>query len=224
MLGIFITGTDTNVGKTWVSKGLIKLLIKKGFDVVPRKPVESGWKENETLSDAWVLASAANKTEQLNEICPNRFKAPLSPDRAAMLENKTLFIDDLKKQCFHGINKNQFLYVEGAGGFYSPLCSDGLNKDLAKVLGLSIVLVVNDRVGCINHTLLNIEAIEKSKLSLLAIVLNKVDNTTEGDDTGVSAMDNQADLQKRCKYPVISIAHKEEDLEPFQKILSETFA
>jgi len=224
MLGIFITGTDTDVGKTWVSKSLIKLLIKKGFDVVPRKPVESGWKTDETLSDAWVLADAANKTEQLDEVCPNRFKAPLSPDRAAMLENKTLFIDDLKKHCLHGINKDQFLYVEGAGGFYSPLCSDGLNKDLAKVLGLSIVLVVNDRVGCINHTLLTIEAIEKSKLSLLAIVLNKVDNTTGDDDTDTSAMDNEADLQKRCKYPIISIAHNQESSEPFEKILSEIFA
>ena len=141
-----------------------------------------------------------------------------------LLEHIRFHIDDLKKQCLQGINKDQFLYVEGAGGFYSPLCSDGLNKDLAKVLGLSIVLVVNDRVGCINHTLLSIEAIEKSKLSLLAIVLNKVDNTTGDDDTGVSAMDNQADLQKRCKYPIISIAHNQESSEPFEKILSEIFA
>jgi dethiobiotin synthetase len=219
MIGIFITGTDTDVGKTWVSKSLIKLLIQKGLDVVPRKPVESGWKMDETLSDAWMLASAANKTEQLAEICPNRFKAPLSPDRAAMLENKILHIDDLKNQCLQGIGERQFLYVEGAGGFYSPLCSDGLNKDLAVALGLSIILVVNDRVGCINHTLLSIEAIEKSKLDLLAIVLNKEDNTG-GNDTDTSAMDNQADLQKRCKYPVISLAHNQEDPKPFEEILS----
>jgi len=218
MKGIFITGTDTDVGKTWVGRKLIEALVSQGVNVMPRKPVESGWPNNEFESDAWKLASAANKIEQLEKICPNRFNAALSPDRAAMLENKNLSIEMLKNQCLQGINESQFLYVEGAGGFYSPLCADGLNKDLAVALGLPIILVVNDRLGCINHTLLTLEAIEKSQLKLLAIVLNKAENST-ATNSFITAMDNQTDLQKHCKIPIISIEHNQQGSAPFDVLL-----
>ncbi len=212
MKGIFITGTDTDVGKTWVSEKLIVFLVSQGVNVMPRKPVESGWPDDKTLSDAWKLASAASKTKQLTQICPNRFKAALSPDRAAILENKIILINDLKEQCLQSVAENQFLYVEGAGGYYSPICSDGLNKDLAVALGLPIILVVKDRLGCINQTLLTLEAIEKSKLELLAIVLNK---TNSADVVG---MDNLADLRTHCNIPVISIAYNQQDSKPFERL------
>ena len=165
MKGVFITGTDTDVGKTWVGQKIIQQLIKEGVSVEPRKPVESGWPDDITQSDAWKLSHAANKEEMLDTICPNRFFAAISPDRAAKIEGKLVTISQLSIQCTDNLNaEDDFLYVEGAGGFYSPICSDGLNADLAKALNLPVILVVDDRLGCINHTLLSVEAIEKKGL------------------------------------------------------------
>ncbi len=207
MKGVFITGTDTDVGKTWVGQKIIQQLTKDGVSVEPRKPVESGWPEDITLSDAWKLSHAANKEEKLNAICPNRFLAAISPDRAAKIEGKFLTIGQLSTQCTENFNsKKDFLYVEGAGGFYSPLCSDGLNADLAKALKLSVILVVADRLGCINHTLLSIEAIKKQGLLLLGVVLNNVEESNPDSRN----MNNYEDLSEKIDCPLISFENSSE--------------
>lgn len=217
MRGLFVTGTDTNVGKTWVGQHLITALCKSGVYVIPRKPIESGWdKNNEKSSDAWLLASAANQLDQLERVCPNRFSHPISPVRAAALEGVTLSISELKDQCtsphFYmaksdNVN-NDFLYVEGAGGFYSPLCADGLNADLASALGLPILLVAEDRLGCINQVLLTLEAIERRGLVLCAIVLNDVSKNNDNPKSN-SNMNNHKDLSAMVSCPIISIQHND---------------
>ena len=171
--GIFMTGTDTDVGKTWVGCQIIKELQQQGHDIAPRKPVESGWNDEITQTDAWKLASAANKQQQLAVICPNRFKAPLSPRRAAQLEGCHVSLAQLKRQCLDTVTSEQILYVEGAGGFYSPLCEDGLNVDLCEALDLPIILVAEDKLGCINHVLLTVAVIKQRGLRLLCILLNQ---------------------------------------------------
>ncbi len=202
MRGLFVTATDTNVGKTWVGRQLIQALIEKGIEVEPRKPVESGWNDDLTQNDAWILANAANNTKDLESICPNRFKAAISPDRAALIEGKSLSIDQLHQQCLKDVDDNDFLYIEGAGGFYSPLCTDGLNADLAVALKLPILLVVENRLGCINQALLSVEAIENRGLKLIALVLNNPMETVLD-----SNMDNLADLQHRTHCPIIAFNH-----------------
>lgn len=171
--GIFVTGTDTSVGKTWFGCQLIAYLRQQGFDIAPRKPVESGWSDDISKTDAWKLATAANKQQQLDIICPNRFKAPVSPTRAARLEQHELSLMQLKQQCLATLGPKQLLYLEGAGGFYSPLCEDGLNADLCELLGLSVILVAEDKLGCINQVLLSVEAIKQRGLRLLGVVLNQ---------------------------------------------------
>jgi dethiobiotin synthetase len=171
--GLFITGTDTDVGKTWVGCQIIEALQRQGHDVAPRKPVESGWHKNITQTDAWKLATAANKQQQLEIICPNRFTAPISPARAAVLEKRERSILQLKQQCLETLDSTQILYVEGAGGFYSPLCKDGLNADLCAALNLAIIIVAEDKLGCINHVLLTVEAIKQRDLTLACIILNQ---------------------------------------------------
>jgi dethiobiotin synthetase len=171
--GIFITGTDTDVGKTWVGCHIISALQAQGHDIAPRKPVESGWNKEITQTDAWKLAQAANKQQQLDIICPNRFTAPISPSRAAYLEGNERSIAELKQQCLETLHSKQILYVEGAGGFYSPLCKDGLNADLCVALNLAIILVAEDKLGCINHVLLTVEAIKQRGLTLACIILNQ---------------------------------------------------
>lgn len=171
--GIFITGTDTDVGKTWVGCQIIEALQQQGHDLAPRKPVESGWHKDITQTDAWKLATAANKQQQLEIICPNRFTAPISPARAALLEKRERSILQLKQQCLETLHSKQILYVEGAGGFYSPLCKDGLNADLCVALNLAVIVIAEDKLGCINHVLLTVEAIKQRGLTLACIILNQ---------------------------------------------------
>ena len=208
MKGIFTTATDTNVGKTWVGSQLVAELKRLKVDVQARKPIESGWPTKDvSTTDAWKLAKAMDQTNALDVVCPNRFSAALSPDRAAMLEGETISLQKLHQDCLNGINKSDFLYVEGAGGFYSPICSDGLNADLALSLDLPILLVVEDRLGCINQALLNVEAIAKRGLNLKAIALNRP-NQIETSNT-ISAMDNLSDIQKRVNCEVIAFDHNQ---------------
>jgi len=93
----------------------------------------------------------------------------------------------------------QFLYVEGAGGFYSPLATDGLNADLAQALELPVLVVAEDRVGCINHVLLTCEALERRGLELAGVILNLRQPTPAG-------MDNASDLQPLLRAPVLRLA------------------
>jgi dethiobiotin synthetase len=194
--GAFMTGTDTGVGKTWIGTRLLQHLQRLGVHITPRKPVESGWlAEQITETDTWKLATNASGFQPLKHICPNPLLAPLSPPRAAQLEGKTLSIQHLAQQCLSAKSPSTFLYVEGAGGFYSPLAHDGLNADLAAALQLPIILVSEDRVGCINHILLTTEAIRARKLSLAAVILNPIQAAPKG-------MDNQQDLQALLDVPV----------------------
>lgn len=195
--GIFITGTDTNVGKTWVGQQLIAALLAQNVDVVPRKPVESGWMEDVRKTDAWKLANAAKKTKQLEQICPYRFRHPVSPVRAAQLEGQLITLNDLQKICLSHIQDKQFLHVEGAGGFYSPLVSNALNADLAQALKLPILIVAEDRLGCINQILLTLEAARARGLDIIAIFLNEI-NSKE-----VVVMNNQEDLKVHTDVPVL---------------------
>jgi len=214
MKGIFVTGTGTSVGKTWVGKHLVSTLCRNGIDVLPRKPVESGWSDDITQTDAWLLANAANKVDEINIICPNQFKSPVSPVRAAAIEGKELFLDTLQMQCITDYKNKQFLYVEGAGGFYSPLCTDGLNADLASALNLPILLVVDNRLGCINHALLNAEAIYNRKLNLQAVVLN---NSVHPDEANKD-MDNLTDLNNALDCPVIAVEYGQTCKVTFEKL------
>ena len=216
MNGIFVTGTDTNVGKTWVGQNLIPVLLRRAIRVIPRKPIESGWNVDDIEnSDAWLLANAADQIDRLDHICPNRFSRPLSPVRAAELEGKKLLIAEVINQCLTDVTENDFLYIEGAGGFYSPLCADGLNSDLANALKLPILLVAENRLGCINQILLSVEAIERRGLTLKAIVLNSINA-----DQSVNEMDNLEDVKNLLKYPIITLQNNQTVANEFAQLAS----
>lgn len=204
--GMFMTGTDTGVGKTWVSVRLIHALRALGLELIPRKPVESGWADDITTTDAWRLANAAGlhlddhqQTAVLDKVCPYRFRAALAPPRAALLEGQELRIKNLANACPTRVASGQALLVEGAGGFYSPIAHDGLNADLAQVLGLPIILVAEDRVGCLNHILLVAEAIKRRSLTLAGVILNTKTSPVVG-------MDNASDLMTWLKIPVLCLS------------------
>jgi len=200
MQGVFITGTSTEVGKTFVGVEIAKQLTKKNIKVIPRKPIESGciMQGNELIpQDATALKEAAEYQGLLSEVCPYRFEPPISPVRAAHLANKMLTTEQLVNICLQG-SEEGFLLVEGAGGFYSPLAENGLNADLAVALQLPVLLVADDKLGALSQVLLNVEAIQMRGLPLAGVVLNSVNNDQN------DHMDNSADLRERLDCPVFA--------------------
>ncbi len=200
MQGIFITGTGTEVGKTFVGVEIARQLSQRKINVIPRKPIESGCiKQGAELipQDATALKAAANYPGALSEVCPYRFKPPISPVRAAHLVNKILTTEQLVNICLQG-SEAGFVLIEGAGGFYSPLAENGLNADLAMALQLPVLLVAEDKLGALNQVLLNAEVIQMRGLQLAGVVLNAVDNNQN------EHMDNAADLRERLDCPVFS--------------------
>lgn len=216
MKGVFITGTDTHVGKTCIATLLARQLQQQGVNVIPRKPVESGClREGTELipADAVALKNAAGYAGSLAQVCPFRFEPPISPQRAAHLANQALMTAKVAEACRQNFNPEQdFLLVEGAGGFYSPLCEDGLNADLAQVLDLPVLLVAENKVGCINHVLLNVQAIKTRELKVLAVILNQTENIEEH-----ALMDNQLDLDNLLSCPIFTHAYGDNVLS--QKIM-----
>ena len=207
MQGVFITGTNTDVGKTYLGVLLAKTLREKNINVIPRKPIESGCKkiDNELIpADALALKQAAGYEGDLSDVCAYRCEPAISPVRAAHLANKILTTNQLLNICLNG-SENGFTLVEGAGGFYSPLTEDGLNADLATALQLPVILVADDTLGCINQVLLTVEAIKTRGLKLIAVVLNNIHNNRD------EQMDNAADLREHLDCPVFSQPHGDTD-------------
>ena len=203
MQGIFITGTNTDVGKTFIAVAIAKALTSRNITVIPRKPIESGCiRQNDELipQDASALKQAANYEGELSEVCPYRFEPPISPVRAAHLANKILTTEQLVNICLEG-SEDGFMLIEGAGGFYSPLAENGLNADLAVALQLPVLLVADDRLGALSQVLLNVEAIQMRGLPLAGVVMNQLEEAHS------EHMDNTADLRERLDCPVIHIPY-----------------
>jgi dethiobiotin synthetase len=200
MRGVFITGTSTGVGKTYIAALLAKALTEENINVIPRKPVESGCEiiDGELIpSDAQTLKLASSYNGLLSAVCPYRFTPPVSPARAARLVNQTITTARLTDACLNE-SENGFMLIEGAGGFYSPLSEDGLNADLAMALQLPVLLVADNSLGVLNQVLLNAEAINRRGLDLVAVILNNIGHSNN------ECMDNAADLREllTCKVLV----------------------
>jgi dethiobiotin synthetase len=164
MKGLFITGTSTGVGKTTIAIEIIKKLQRQGIKVKVRKPVETDC--NPDPKDAMRLAKLTD--EDIRIVCPFQYQKVSSPEVA----DRTLVLKNLTQACQKGIEEDDFVIVEGAGGFYSPIAKNTVNADLARVLDLEIVLVVKDELGCLSQALLTIEALENRHIQLHSVVLN----------------------------------------------------
>jgi dethiobiotin synthetase len=177
--GIFITGTDTGVGKTFVACGLAALLRESGYKVGVMKPAETGCVEKDGqlfAEDAVRLKEASGSAAPLEKICPYRFKDPLAPGVAAEREGVKIDVDHIVQLYTEIGAAHDVTLVEGAGGLLVPLLAHYTYADLAKLLKLPIIVVAANRLGAINHLLLTLEHASCRGLRMLGYVLNRVSN------------------------------------------------
>ncbi len=160
--GFFITGTDTDVGKTWVTVALMRRFRRQGFAVAGMKPVAAGcdWREGRLKNqDALLIQENSKPALAYEQVNPYAFERPVSPHLACGGVDVRL---DLILDVFKGMQKNaDRVLVEGAGGWLSPLGMAFDNADLAVALQIPVILVVGIRLGCINHARLTFQAIRK---------------------------------------------------------------
>jgi len=181
--GIFITGTDTEVGKTFVATGLLMAFRKMGINVCPMKPVETGCRvKNGKLvpEDAIKLINASGVKEPLEIINPYRFRYPLAPSIAAELEKVSIKKKKILSTYNYLSKKYDFVIVEGAGGIMVPLYKEYLFIDLIKDLNLPVIIISRPGLGTINHTLLTIEAARNKGIKVSGVIINYSDKIKKG--------------------------------------------
>ena len=202
--GFFITGTDTDVGKTWATIALMRGLQGCNLQVAGMKPVAAGcvWRDGQ-LKNADALLMQANASMDLDYamINPYAFEPAVSPHFACgeVVVELPVLVDRFKqlKQL------TDFVVVEGAGGWYSPLSAEFDNADLARALGLSVILVVGVRLGCINHARLTLQAIQQANLSCLGWVAVEIDPLMQGFQANLTYLQQQLDAPLLAVLPHI---------------------
>src|SRR5262245_394165 len=177
--GIFITGTDTGVGKTFFACGLAALLKGSGYEVGVMKPAETGCAHNDgkpVPQDALALKEASGCAVPLERICLYQLREPLAPSVAAAREGTRIDIDRLMN-IYNEINSSHDItIVEGAGGLLVPLLPSYTYADLAQVLKLPLIVVAANKLGMINHLLLTLEHASCKGLRVLGYVLNHIES------------------------------------------------
>ncbi|MBN8626180.1 MAG: dethiobiotin synthase [Planctomycetes bacterium] len=182
--GLFVTGTDTGIGKTHVAAMIARALVAQGKRVGVYKPAASGCTRdadgNLTSDDAVQLWEAAGRPGDLEHVCPQRFAAPLAPHLAARAEGRELDFDQLRWGLDYWRPRSDVVVVEGAGGLFSPLSDDRLNMDLALALGFPLVIVAPNRLGVLHAVLATVNAAAyynlkhvRHELKIAAVVLNQ---------------------------------------------------
>jgi len=188
----FVTSTGTDVGKTFVTAGLIRYLRTSNQAVAALKPVVSGYDSSVVeTSDPAVLLGALGRPISAAEIArmaPWRFRAPLSPDLAAARENRSIVFDELVAFSRAAVAANNgILFIEGVGGIMVPLDAERTVLDWMAALEIPLLLVVGGYLGTISHTLTALDVLAQRKLSLAAIVVSESErNPVELDDTVAS--------------------------------------
>ncbi|MEC5215523.1 dethiobiotin synthetase [Actimicrobium sp. GrIS 1.19] len=200
--GCFVTGTDTEVGKTLISAALLHALTQRGVRAVGMKPVAAGAIEIDGRlcnEDAMLLAAAGNLQRSAALTTPYLLRAAAAPHVAAQLDGVSMSLDHLVACHAELASDADAVVVEGVGGFCVPLSHSADTADLARRLDLPVVLVVGVRLGCINHALLTAEAIRARGLTLAGWVANRIDPGMAHADANIAA------LSQRLRAPLLGV-------------------
>ena len=209
-MSFFITGTDTGVGKTYVTRLILENLRRDGFDAVGYKPVACGDRD-----DAVILSEASGGID-LDEVNPVHFNTPVAPYVACMLENRTLDPAALLAGYRHLAAKHAQVLVEGVGGWEVPLAPDYRVSDLAADLKLPVILVAGNKLGALNHVILTVNAIRAKGLVCAGIIMNQLE-----DEMDTAMITNKGVVEDLTGVPLLDhIIHGQDslDVDAFLKI------
>ncbi len=188
--GIFITGTDTEVGKTVVACGIARFLKARGAKVGVMKPVSSG-----SQDDAKRLIRAAEVDDNLALVNPQFFKALLAPTIAAALERREVHLENVYSAFWALSKKYDIMVVEGIGGVKVPLGESTYVADMIEALRLPALVVSRANLGTLNHTLLTLDALEKEKIPMIGILLNGGQGNTLAEKNNPEALQEHTTVQ-----------------------------
>lgn len=201
--GIFVTGTDTGIGKTVIAGGLASILKQVGIKVGVMKPISTG-----DTTDAEFLKHTAQVDDPLELINPISLHYPLAPSVSANIEGRDidfLLID----QAYSTLKqKYDFILVEGVGGIAVPLQKDKLVVHLIKQLGLSTIIVADAGLGTLNHTMLTVAFAKQHDIHIEGIILNLF----KSENIGFVEMTNPSEIERITKIPVIGVVPYDEQL------------
>ncbi len=206
--GLMITGTNTEIGKTYVAARIAESMVAAGHRVGVYKPVASGvtvpGDPNHALSDPLVLWNAAGQPGELERVCPQQFRAPLAPHLAAAAEGRSVDARLLREGLQYWQETSEFVIVEGVGGLMSPISDEDYVADLAAEFGYPLIVVAPNALGVINQTLQTLitAATFRDGLDVAGIVLNQAAPPDPSDDASLSS--NRRELEQRCVPPVVA--------------------
>ncbi len=203
LVGLFFTGTDTGVGKTFVTAAVASLLRRQGRPVAVCKPVATGalpWAGGWVSEDTRLLAEAVGRPNEVRQITPWAFPEPVAPPVAARQHGVTLRLDELAGAVRTRQQRDGVVLVEGVGGLLCPLTERETVADLAGVLRLPLVIVARRGLGTLNHTLLTLEAARSRQLPVAGIVVNDTEP-----DRGPAWATNVAELERRVDVPILAV-------------------
>jgi dethiobiotin synthetase len=200
----YITGTDTDAGKTYVTCLLLEALKRAGKTTAGFKPFVCGARD-----DAIHLVNASTEGLTVEEVNPVWLKVPAAPYAAAMMENRRFELNDVIARFQDLAQRHDHILVEGAGGWEVPLNEFSTMADFAQRLALPVIVVVNNKLGCLNHTILTVRNIQARGLTCAGLILNYVQ---EGRDA--ASISNRMVLEHFLNVPVLAeIMHGETEIE-----------
>jgi len=200
---LFVTGTDTGVGKTIVAGGLAAALTARGLDVGVMKPVESGCPIVDGSlrpADGSFLRQMAGGRQRMKTVVPCALDRPLAPAVAARLEGRSIDPGRLVRACRRLQARHALVIVEGAGGLLVPLAPGWLMADLAAAMAIPLLVVARLELGTINHTLLTVEAARSRGIAVAGVVLNQT-----GPGADLASHTNPEELRALLDIPILGV-------------------
>ena len=200
-MNYLVTGTDTGVGKTYVTCGLVRFARAKGLDSIGMKPICTGNNE-----DVRQLLQACSFCEPEHLINPVWYRTPVAPYAASVIEDRLIDIGAICEAFEKLATRHSIVLVEGAGGIAVPILADYDFRDLAREIGLRVIVVAANRLGVLNHTRLTVEAIRSAGLECSLIALNSVQCEPD-----ISQATNMPLMETILDVPITAIEHNQHE-------------
>ena len=217
MRGVFVTGTDTGVGKTVIAGAIARSLNADGVRTEVFKPAASGCRHDRgqlISEDAEFLAACADSARPLNEITPLRYSAALAPNVAAQRAGQKVDIDAIFEAYRRLEGRCDAVVVEGVGGLMCPISDDLWVIHLAVMMALPIVIVARPDLGTINHTLLTIHAARSAGLKIAGVIVNRYQTDprqNKGPDDEIAMLTNPAQIAQKGNTQILALSPEDSE-------------